>query len=74
MKKNMMDYELLWERITDYAKAAGRGLPVLYFYCIMYCEVPKLPLRINADCGGTFVFGIAGRFGLGKAVAGYRMD
>ena len=47
MKKYMMDYELLWERITDYAKAAGRGLPVLYFYCIMYCEVPKLPLRIK---------------------------
>lgn len=24
MKKNLIDYELLWEKITDYAKATGR--------------------------------------------------
>ena len=41
MKKNLIDYELLWEKITDYVKL------VLYFYYIMYCEAPKLPLRIK---------------------------
>lgn len=31
MKKNLIDYELLWEKITDYAKATGRttARPVL---------------------------------------------
>ena len=24
MKKNLIDYELLWEKITDYAKVTGR--------------------------------------------------
>ena len=34
MKKNLSDYELLWEKITDYAKATGRttARPVLLLY------------------------------------------
>lgn len=37
MKKNMIDYELLWEKITDYAKAAGRttARPVLLLYYVL---------------------------------------
>lgn len=47
MKKNLIDYELLWEKITDYAKVTVERLLVLYFYYIMYCEAPKLLLRIR---------------------------
>lgn len=37
MKKNLIDYELLWEKITDYAKAAGRttARPVLLLYYVL---------------------------------------
>ncbi|WP_301086700.1 YkvA family protein [Phocaeicola sartorii] len=43
MKKYMMDYELLWERITDYAKAAGRttARPVLLLYYVL--RSPETP-------------------------------
>ena len=36
MKKNLIDYELLWEKITDYAKATGRttARPVLLLYYV----------------------------------------
>lgn len=39
----MMDYELLWERITDYAKAAGRttARPVLLLYYVL--RSPETP-------------------------------
>lgn len=38
MKKNLIDYELLWEKITDYAKATGRttARPVLLLYLFFY--------------------------------------
>ena len=34
MKKNLIDYELLWEKITDYVKATSRttARPVLLLY------------------------------------------
>ena len=37
MKKNLIDYELLWEKITDYAKATGRttARPVLLLYYVL---------------------------------------
>ena len=43
MKKNMIDYELLWEKITDYAKAAGRttARPVLLLYYVL--KSPETP-------------------------------
>ena len=43
MKKNLIDYELLWEKITDYAKAAGRttARPVLLLYYVL--RSPETP-------------------------------
>lgn len=43
MKRNMIDYELLWEKITDYAKAAGRttARPVLLLYYVL--RSPETP-------------------------------
>ena len=39
MKKNLIDYELLWEKITDYAKVTGRttARPVLLLYYVLRC-------------------------------------
>ena len=36
MKKNLIDYELLWEKITDYVKATSRttARPVLLLYYV----------------------------------------
>ena len=43
MKKNLIDYELLWEKITDYAKATGRttARPVLLLYYVL--RSPETP-------------------------------
>lgn len=43
MKKNMIDFELLWEKITDYAKGAGRttARPVLLLYYVL--KSPETP-------------------------------
>ena len=37
MKKNLIDYELLWEKITDYVKATSRttARPVLLLYYVL---------------------------------------
>lgn len=37
MKRKMIDYDFLWEKITDYAKAAGRttARPVLLLYYVL---------------------------------------
>ena len=43
MKKNLIDYELLWEKITDYAKVTGRttARPVLLLYYVL--RSPETP-------------------------------
>ena len=43
MKRNMIDYEFLWEKITDYAKATGRTTtrPILLLYYVLKC--PETP-------------------------------
>ena len=43
MKKNLIDYELLWEKITDYVKATSRttARPVLLLYYVL--RSPETP-------------------------------
>ena len=43
MKKKMIGYELLWEKIADYARAAGRttARPVLLLYYVL--RSPETP-------------------------------
>ena len=44
MKKNLIDYELLWEKITDYVKVPPvERLLVLYFYYIIVLRSPETP-------------------------------
>lgn len=66
MKKNLIDYELLWEKITDYAKATGRttARPVLLLYYVLRSpETPSSDKMLIVV--GTFVSGIADRFDFG---------
>lgn len=43
MKRKMIDYDFLWEKITDYAKAVGRttARPVLLLYYVL--KSPETP-------------------------------
>ena len=41
MKKNLIDYELLWEKITDYAKATGRTTARPRYYVLRSPETPS---------------------------------
>ena len=50
--KNLIDYELLWEKITDYVKATSRttARPVLllYYVMVMKLETPSDKMLIVA--------------------------
>lgn len=39
MKKNLIDYELLWEKITDYAKATGRTMYLANLHTSFLCNL-----------------------------------
>ena len=47
MKKNLNDYELLWEKITDYVKATSRttARPVLLLYYVL--RSPETPSSVK---------------------------
>ena len=53
MKKNLIDYELLWEKITDYAKVTGRttARPVLLLYYVLRSpETPSSDKMLIVAC------------------------